>query len=147
MRINTRLSSPLMIKHGLPQGSILGPLLFNLYINDLPSICEACKVESYVDDSRPSFFCNKDTGKCLEGLRRDLLGVAWCCLNRLLLNPEKTKFLVLGCRQMLSRTTVPPIMFLEKELSTVDSAKDLGVVLDSQTSFNEDINSLVSSHD
>ena len=48
---------------------------------------------------------------------------------------------------MLSRTTVPPIMFLEKELSTVDSAKDLGVVLDSQTSFNEDINSLVSSHD
>ena len=93
-------------------------------------------------------FCNKDTGKGLEDLRRDLLGVAaWCCLNRLLINREKAKFLVLGSRQMLSRTIVPPIMFLAKERSTVDSAKNLGVVLDSQTSFNEHTNSLVSSHD
>ena len=46
---------------------------------------------------------------------------------------------------MLSRTAVPLIMFLGKDLLTVDSAKDLGVVLDSQLSFNEHINSLVSS--
>ena len=67
------------------------------------------------------------------------------CSNHLLINPDKSKFLVFGSRQMLSRTAVPPIMFLGKDLLTVDSAKDLGVVLDSQLSFNEHINSLVSS--
>ena len=67
------------------------------------------------------------------------------CSNHLLINPDKSKFLVFGSRQMLSRTAVPPIMFLGKDLLIVDWAKDLGVVLDSQLSFNEHINSLVSS--
>ena len=50
VRINDTLSTPITIRHGVPQGSILRPLLFNLYINDLPSTCRTCNVESYVDD-------------------------------------------------------------------------------------------------
>ena len=98
----------------VPQVSILVQLLFNLYINDLPSVCETCKVESFVDDSKLYLsFCNKDTDKGLEDLRRDLLRVAACCCsNHLWINPDKTKFLVFGTYQMLSRTTVAPINYV-----------------------------------
>ena len=50
-RVATSVSSPLLVIHGVPQGSILGPMLFNLYMNDLPSVTEECETESYVDDT------------------------------------------------------------------------------------------------
>ena len=49
VRISNKLSSPQKMMHGIPQGSIIAPLLFNLYLNDLPSVSN--KIESYVDDS------------------------------------------------------------------------------------------------
>jgi len=95
-------------------GSILGPLLFNLYVNDLPSVCNTSAVESYVDDSKLDIsFSNKDVNGGLEDFRLDLNRVAsWCRENRLLINPEKTKFCVFGSNKMLAQMSIPPIMFL-----------------------------------
>ena len=144
--VNNSLSSPLRVKHGVPQGSILGPLLFNIYINDLPTVCVHCKVELFVDDSKLYVsFSNKDIDNAMESLKIDLTRIAsWCCANRLLINPTKTMFCVFGSSQMLKRTAVPPVTFLGKELLTVDSVKDLGVILDRHLSFNEHISTLVS---
>ena len=52
MRIDSVLSDPLPITHGVPQGAILSPLLFCIYLNDLPGAPQFCQLESYVDDSK-----------------------------------------------------------------------------------------------
>ena len=49
-RINFELSDKLPIQSGVPQGSILGPILLNIYVNDLPSVPQCCKSKTYVDD-------------------------------------------------------------------------------------------------
>ena len=146
VRINSSLSNSLTIRHGVPQGSILGPLLFNLYINDLPSVCTTCHVESYVDDSKLYLtFSRKEIEGGLEDLKADLPRVAsWCCSNRLLINPDKTKFCVFGSSKMLGQVTIPPLTFMGKDLHVVDSVKDLGVILDKRLSFNEHVDTLVS---
>ena len=52
MRINSTLSDALPLVSGIPQGSILGPLLFTIYVNDLPTVPKNCLSDCYVDDTK-----------------------------------------------------------------------------------------------
>jgi len=55
----------------------------------------------------------------------------WCCANHLLVNPDKTKLLLFGTRQRLSQLPDVTVPFLGQELKPVASAKDLGIIFDS----------------
>ena len=55
VRIHSSVSKPLLVECGVPQGSILGPLLFSTYVNDLPEVPRHCSTECYVDDTKCLF--------------------------------------------------------------------------------------------
>ena len=89
-RLGTSRSEELIVTHGVLQGSILGPILFSLYMNDLPSVVTFSSVESYVDDTKVYLsFSSKDIDSCLTKVNEDFrLIAAWCCTNKLLKNPS-----------------------------------------------------------
>ena len=79
-------------------------------------------------------------------MRQNLLEVArWCCEHKLLINPGKTKFLIIGTRQLQRSAAIEPtISFLGEDLIASAFANDLGVILDSTLSYDEHTTKLVS---
>ena len=121
---------------------------FCIYTSDLPLAPQVCNLESYVNDSNIFLsFPVKDAESAERVLEEDLRRVAaWCCKNQLLINPETTKFLMVGTQQLLRRLPNEiSISFLGKEITPVSSAKDLGIILDNNLTYDQHIHQLTSS--
>ena len=146
VRIHSFVSDSFAAECGVPQGSILGPLLFSIYVNDLPEVPRHCSTECYVDDTKLFVSFNlHDSQRIVQEMNEDLLQVRnWCFGNRLLLNPDKTKLIVLGSRQMISKLHEFHLSLLGKNISPVQSARDLGVTLDSNLTVDNHITTIVS---
>ena len=142
VRIHSTLSEPLPVSSGVPRGSILGPLLFSIYTNDLASIPQKCSTQSYVDDTKLiTSFQLKDSLDAITDLKDDLFKIGeWCSNNLLLLNPGKTKLMIFGSRQMRAKLQFHSLPLMGKDIVVpTDTAKDLGVILDSNLTYDENI--------
>ena len=94
--MNGQISSPKKTAVcGIPQGSILGPLLFLLYINDMPKSLKFCTPSMYADDTE-IYASAKDGDELVTNINSDLENVRkWMLQNKLQIHPTKTNICVL----------------------------------------------------
>ena len=142
--INAALSDALPVMCGVPQGSVLGALLFSIYVNDLPAVSEVCSTACYVDDTKLILSFTVNESHAAEGkINADIQRIRdWCFENYLLLNPDKTKLMVFGSQQTICTLPSFKLSFLGKELLPTDSIKGLGVIFDTTLSFDSHITAL-----
>ena len=100
--VNGLTSDPQSICFGVPQGSLIGPLLFIIYINDLPSIVSLCKIQSYADDTL--LYASSSSVTDIEFMLSEDLKhiIEWLNDNFLYLNYSKTKIMLTGTHQRLA---------------------------------------------
>ena len=126
------LSDSLPITVGVPQGSILGLLLFIIYIDNLPTTVTYSKILLYADDT--VIYCYNSNLQDLEKeLNEDLLIIAkWLNDNKLTINLEKTKCMHIDSNCKLGNTKTLLVSMSNYEISNVNCFKYLGVILHGQ---------------
>ena len=129
---------------GVPQGSILGPLLSLIYINDLPNCLKSTIPCLYADDTQ-IFTSSHDTAKIADSLNSDLENITdWLTVNKLQPHPNKTKMMVIGSRYNLNHK-VPDVrsnIRINNVVLSVFSQKCLGIYLDERMAFDAHIEDL-----
>ena len=135
VRIGRSFSEWQEILTGVPQGSILGPLLFNIYLCDLFLVLEGTDIASYADDNSP-YSCNKT----IEAVSADLEGVAkvifnWCIENGMKANSEKSHVI-------LSRSSNLDLTIGDSIVTSSECQKLLGVYIDMNLTFDTHVSNL-----
>jgi hypothetical protein len=131
-----------IVKHGVPQGSILGPLLFLLYVNDLPEIVkDNAEIVLYADDT--SIIINRpnitDFTNCANKVLNDIN--KWLTINLLSLNTDKTEYMQF-VRKSSSLKEVH-LMYNGKEIVNSSNVNFLGLSLDSTLSWKNHIDAIL----
>ena len=129
-KIKPAFSSWEELTQGVPQGFVLGPLLFNIYLNDLFYLSECTEVYNFADDTT-FYACDKDLRCLINRLEHErLLAIEWFENNHMKLNQEKCHLLVSGYKHENICTRIGQTKIWESR-----KQKLLGVKIDSNLNF------------
>lgn len=129
------------ISCGVPQGSILGPLLFLLYINDITRSCNSCDMVIFADDTN-LLFHHKDSSYISDLVNAELQGLnLWFKANKLSLNITKTKYIHFKTKQN-DGINLSPIKIENQLIDEVTSIRFLGVILSHNLSWKDHIDNI-----
>ena len=140
--LNGQESDWVSISAGVPQGSVLGPLLFLVYINDLTEgVCSNIKL--FADDASLFTRINNNVNASQERLMRDLEKITkWAYQWKMKFNPDITKQaieVVFSCKYAKTKPIHPPLTFNSIPVARQSSTKHLGIILDDRLSFSEHV--------
>ena len=122
-------SSRVTLTYGVPQGSILGPLLFLLYVNDLPKLSINSEITLYADDTVLTC-ADINVNNVFIKIQSDLVNVKrWCDKNKLTINVKKTKVVLFNTKPD-QRIGLPAIILSGQQLELVNNYKYLGITID-----------------
>ena len=147
VKVNGVLSTPQLLLCGVPQGSVLGPLLFTMYTTHHSSIITAfgLKHHLYADDTQIyTYFVAEDIAQSLIVVQNCMLAIqVWMNQNMLKLNPSKTEFMIIGnLTQRKKVAHIFPVDLLNQIFAEIDSIRNLGVAFDPALSFKKHVSNI-----
>ena len=137
VKINGSFSTLKCSSLGVPQGSVLGPLLFNIYINDFFYLVKDTEVCNYADDTT-IFVCGTELDPILKSLEKDAsLLTSWFANNYMKMNGDKSHLLMFG-----NKSAEATVNISRSSIKESDEEKLLGVTIDKKLNFKSHVNSL-----
>ena len=135
VNVNGFLSDQINPTTGVPQGPVLIPLLFLIYVNDLPKPHHRQNSKSQFADDTALWAASRNVHIAVKLLQKDLRKLAkWCAKWRIKLNPEKTK-VILFSRSYLAGKPEPTLKLYGERLKFYPQVKFLGITFDSKFTF------------
>ena len=130
VKLDSTLSSWLKILLGVPQGSILSPLFFNIFVNDMLWFIEKIDICNFADDNTKNS-CAKSVNDVYRYLQSDLkIALKWFKDNQMMANPGKFQFMI------LSKNTInKSIVINNKTIESSKSVKLLGLTIDNKLNY------------
>ena len=128
------------VKAGVPQGSVIGPLLFLIYINDLTEVI-TCDIKLYADDT--SLYINVENPEHSAALLNENLAKLNEWANKWLVtfNPQKTKSILISNKH--NQPSHPPLILQNTQIDEVQQHKHLGIIFNNKLNWNNHIESLI----
>ena len=137
VQISGKKSALQPVKYGVPQGSILGPRLFSIYVNDLPEFISYGNLYMFADDTTV-YTIGKDTDMVISSLQCILSQLhIWCAANRLIAHESKTEAMIISRSIFIGPT--PALRYGTKTIELKSSSKCLGLTIDNKLSWQDHI--------